>query len=126
MTFKQANDFVAKWRSLLCSEWEIQVREGPSPAVAADEHRAAIDPSEYYLRATLYLGDVVGDELKPIEQRRVLLHELLHLTVNDLDKIAKEPANALGYEMNRLAKENIDWQVERLVDRLATVLAGFA
>lgn len=123
MTFKQANDFIAQWRPRLCSEWTIEVREGPSPKLPADEHHACIDPSESYLRAVLHLGDVVGDTLDPFDQRRVLLHELLHLSVNDLEKVAKEPTKALGYEMHRLAEENVDWQVERLVDRLASVLA---
>lgn len=126
MTAKQAHDFIAKWRPILCSEWEIEVKEGHDPDVPVSKHHATIDPSDEYLRATMYLGDVVGNELSDRDQRRVLLHELLHLTTNDLEKVAKEPANALGYEMNRLVKEQIDWQSERLVDRLACVLADLS
>lgn len=123
MTVKEANDFIAKWRPRLCSEWTIEVREGHSPALPAGEHNACIDPSEDYLRAVLHLGNAVGDELTPFDQRRCLLHELLHLTVNDLERVAREPVNALGHDMHRLGKELVTWQVERLVDRLAVVLA---
>lgn len=126
MTFKQASAFVGKWRPILCSEWVVTVREGRHPDTSANEVHASIDPAADYLRATLYLGDVVGGELDARDEKRVLIHELLHLTVNDLERVAKEPANALGYEMNRLVKEQIDWQVERVVDRLAEALVDFA
>lgn len=126
MTFKQASDFIAKWRPILCSEWEITVVEGHAPSLPASEHHASIQPADHYLKATLHLGDVVGDALDERDAQRVLVHELLHLTVNDLERVAKEPANALGYEMNRLVKEQIDWQVERLVDRLAEAFVDVA
>ena len=122
LTYKQAKAFIARWRPVLCPEWSIDLEPGHNRSMAADHHLASIQPSADYLKATLHLGDVIGDELNERGCKRVLLHELLHLTLNDFERVAKEPANALGYEMNRLVKEQIDWQLERAVDRLSEVL----
>lgn len=126
MTFKQASAFIAKWRPVLCPEWEITVKAGHDPRKPRSEYTATIDPQGDYLKATLYLGDVVDGDLGEREDQRVLLHELLHLTLWDLDHAAMEVANALGYEANKLAKVTIEHHVERTVDRLADVLVDAA
>jgi hypothetical protein len=122
MTFKQANAFVAKWRPILCPEWTVTVRGGlPSDTATEDAHASIVRHCDY-LRATLYLGDVQGEGNTP-EQRRFLLHELLHLTLDDLESSALEVTGGLGHDGQRLARLTIDRYVERTVDRLAVAFA---
>lgn len=121
MTRKEADAFVAKWRPILCPEWQVRLCDGPSPFWAADEHLAATNVSGGgdYLRATIHLHEVVDGELPEADQRRMLLHELLHLTLNDLELAAKEPCKGLSSDARRLGEETIMRFVERTVDRLS-------
>lgn len=122
MTRKQVEELIAEWGGLLCPEWEITVSDAPSPQFPPDEHCAATQVSGGgdYLRATIWLHRITDGTLDAEQARATLLHELLHLTLNDLELAAKEPTNALSYDARRLARETIDRYVERTVDRLAT------
>lgn len=122
MTRKEAVAFVATWQPILCPEWTVTIEDGPSPHWSANEHLAATNPAGggNYLRATIHLHEITSGNLDASEERQTLLHELLHLTINDLELAAKEPANALSHDACRLARETIDRYVERTVDRLAT------
>lgn len=120
MTFREAEELVAEWGAVLCPEYEIEVVEGFAPDAAENEQHAAITKPAGYLRATLYLGDITVDGIGPERARHLLLHELLHLTLVDLEHAATEPTNALSYDAGRLAQENIERYIERTVDRLAS------
>lgn len=125
MTHREAEELVAEWGALLCPEYEITLDDGPSPHWAAGDHQAATHvPGGDYLRATIYLHRITDGSLSDQDARQTLLHELLHLTLNDLELAAKEPCNALSYDAGRLARETIDRFVERSVDRLATAFAA--
>lgn len=119
VTFKEANDFIATWKQVLAPEWTITVHEGHNPTSASDDVLASIRPSDDYLRATLFTGDTVGDKMGREEAEQVLLHELLHLTVHDLEQAARRPFSALGLEASTIVRKALDHQAERLVDRLA-------
>lgn len=119
VTFKQASDFIAKWKQVLAPEWTITVHEGHNPTSAPDDVLASIRPQDDYLRATLFTGDTVGDKMEHEEAEQVLLHELLHLTTHDFYRAAVNSLDSLGPDAASIASRAIDSQSERLVDRLA-------
>lgn len=122
MTFREANRFVRTWKARLAPEWTLEVVSGPSPNWEANAHKASIDPADDYLHATLYTHQTTDGSLDERESKRVLLHELLHLTVNDLEHAANEAAKGLGHDGQKLAQKTIEHHAERLVDRLSDVL----
>jgi hypothetical protein len=123
MTFRQATAFIAKWRPLLAPEWTVTVIRGQHPGESVNDSLAAVEPENDYLRARLYVGQVVDGDLDAHDQRRVLLHELIHMTLRDLQLAAHEAARGLGYEAHKLADETINRYLERSIDRLADTLA---
>lgn len=122
MTKAQAVRFIEEWSPLLAPEWDLGVVEGPAPDLAASEHTAAITKAAggQYLRATIALHEVLSPDTDDSAAKHTLLHELLHLTLTDLEHAATEPLNALSYDAGRLARENVDRYIERTVDRLAS------
>lgn len=126
MTRKQAETFIAEWQPLLAPEWEVTVEEGPSPGVAADEHLACTrtQGAGEYLLATIYLHRTADGSLSPEDSRQTILHELLHLTLDDLEHAAKAPTESLGTEARELMTQLINRYIERTVDRLATAFAA--
>lgn len=125
MTRREAEELVAEWGAVLCPEYEITLIDGPCPDIDANGHQAASHvPGRDYLRARIWLHNITNGTLSDEDARETLLHELLHLTLNDLELAAKEPTNALSYDAGRIARETIDRYVERTVDRLATAFAA--
>lgn len=120
MTFRQANAFVKRWRPVICPEWTVTVINSASPGLVPERHLASMEPAGDgdYLRAKLYLHEITsGKDREACE--RTLLHELLHLTLNDLERAGQEAAKGLSYDAQKLAEETINHQLERTVDRLA-------
>jgi hypothetical protein len=130
VTLKQANALIDKWQPILAPEWDITVKPGHGPDQAPNDCYASIDRKGdgAYLRATLYLGDTIDKDarLDTKNRKRVLLHELLHLTLSDLDSAGREPTKLLGNQEGNLARNVLDWQLERAVDRLAVAFVTFA
>lgn len=118
MTRKQAEALIAEWGGLLCPEWDITIEDGPWPVEPAASHFAATETDGDYLRATLYLHEILT--LEEGRARQTLAHELLHLTLHDLCEAANRPLAVLGIEAGAISRAHLDHHIERTVDRLAT------
>lgn len=118
----QFKAWVEEARLLLASEWEVEVKFECAPDQEADGNNAAIGVHGDYLRATLYCNP---PSLNRSEARvkRTAYHEILHLALNDLDDAAKLAGRQLATQASSLHMEVHNKELERVIDRLARVLA---
>jgi hypothetical protein len=120
---------LAYWTPRVAPGWTVVVRWGA--AIDDPDARAMIDPGDDYHVAAMRLGDDWRDgwpdQRAPgwtteREIEATVLHELLHLTLRDVDHAAGAAANQLGGQAAELAGTAHTHALEGAIERLARVL----
>jgi hypothetical protein len=123
VTHAQFRAWVEEARALVAPEWEVKVIFTVAPDQDADANNASIGVYSDYLRADLYCNPPSLSRPEH-EVKRTAYHEILHLTLNDLDDAGKMAGRQLGSQASQLHYEAHNKELERVIDRLASVLSS--
>lgn len=123
MTEKKLEQTLATWQTRLgLAVWTIDVEYDKPAANGTD---ALIDRSHTYDRATLRLHKAWKD-WPDRKTERILVHELLHLSTRDVDRVVASAQKSLHPDAWRLLNDRYDHEIEGFIDRLAVHLVDYA
>jgi hypothetical protein len=108
---------VRAWQERLgLGSWDITVKV--EPVEGQDNAWGACFPHDDYEVATIVIEpDVPGEQLE-----RIIVHELLHLVVRDLDWSAHQLEETLGPIIGAMFNTQFEHELESVVDKLAVML----
>lgn len=124
MTARELERRVELWRALLAPEWRITLEpRGPHPDEEEHRYNAAVQADDDYLHARLWVRDGFY-RAKPLGEVDVtIVHELVHLGLRELRRTLDELDGLVHRDVRELLVERFRTEEERLVERLARVIA---
>src|SRR5688500_9642031 len=117
---QKVNALIAKWQPRLGLQHWV-VRYNPDRKIETDDDSDAYIYKQNPLRlAEIVIGDVVIDD----EIEYCVVHEMLHLVMNDYDALALRCAGGIGGDGATLLMDELHERFEEVVETLAGALIG--
>ncbi len=125
MTRPQLARLVEQWRKDLLPEWRVTLHDEPLEDMETEGAWAVCRTSDDYSKIQIHFTD---DLLKQSneEVEATVIHELLHALTRPWRKQLDAVSFELGNAKTAPLREQAEHEEEKLVDRLAYLLAGWA